>query len=142
MRKGKNKAEKDLDSLKIDYKKLCLSMRTVGLENALERDLLESQNENVGLRAWVAELERSLYQYRSHNSVIELKESLNNIEEWKGEIEELETALQNCELQVELLEMNNEHWKEQFQCSQGQIMDRDHIMGEAVTQAREVADHL
>ncbi|MBA0739641.1 hypothetical protein Gogos_012893 [Gossypium gossypioides] len=30
MRKGKNKAEKDLDSLKIDYKKLCLSMRTVG----------------------------------------------------------------------------------------------------------------
>ncbi|MBA0813044.1 hypothetical protein Gohar_026932, partial [Gossypium harknessii] len=31
MRKGKNKAEKDLDSLKIDYKNLHLSMRTVGL---------------------------------------------------------------------------------------------------------------
>ncbi|MBA0688726.1 hypothetical protein Goari_006494, partial [Gossypium aridum] len=31
MRKGKNKAEEDLDSLKIDYKKLHFSMRTVGL---------------------------------------------------------------------------------------------------------------
>ncbi|MBA0659911.1 hypothetical protein Goklo_011996 [Gossypium klotzschianum] len=28
MRKGKNKAKKDLDSLKIDYKKLRLSIRT------------------------------------------------------------------------------------------------------------------
>ncbi|MBA0767156.1 hypothetical protein Gotri_016102 [Gossypium trilobum] len=97
MRKGNNKAEKDLDSLRIYYKKLCLSMRTTGLD-ALERDLLESQNENVGLRAWVAELERSLHQYRSHNFVIELKASLNKIEELKGKIEELETALQNCEL--------------------------------------------
>ncbi|MBA0672150.1 hypothetical protein Goklo_024867 [Gossypium klotzschianum] len=47
MRKGKNKAEEDLDSLKTDYKKLGLSMRTAELdarvrEYALERDLLES----------------------------------------------------------------------------------------------------
>ncbi|MBA0697015.1 hypothetical protein Goari_003524 [Gossypium aridum] len=32
MIKGNNKAEEDLDSLKIDYKKLRLSIRTVGLE--------------------------------------------------------------------------------------------------------------
>ncbi|MBA0785766.1 hypothetical protein Gotri_026604 [Gossypium trilobum] len=31
LRKGKNKAEEDLDSLKTDYKKLRLSMRTAGL---------------------------------------------------------------------------------------------------------------
>ncbi|KAA3488786.1 golgin subfamily A member 5-like [Gossypium australe] len=31
LRKGKNKAEEDLDSLKTDYKKMRLSMRTVGL---------------------------------------------------------------------------------------------------------------
>ncbi|MFQ6645777.1 hypothetical protein Gotur_019662 [Gossypium turneri] len=31
MRKEKNKAEEDLDSLKTDYKKLRLSMRIVGL---------------------------------------------------------------------------------------------------------------
>ncbi|MBA0755256.1 hypothetical protein Gogos_021284 [Gossypium gossypioides] len=66
MRKRKNKTEEGLDNLKTYYKKLHLSMRTVGLdagvrENALERDLLESQNEKVGLRARVAELERSLH---------------------------------------------------------------------------------
>ncbi|MBA0725659.1 hypothetical protein Golax_022226 [Gossypium laxum] len=32
------------------------------------------------------------------NSVIELKVSLNKIEELKGKIEELEATLQNCEL--------------------------------------------
>ncbi|MBA0703254.1 hypothetical protein Goari_022801 [Gossypium aridum] len=36
LRKGKNKAEEDLDSLKTDYKKLRLSMRTIGLEKTLE----------------------------------------------------------------------------------------------------------
>ncbi|MBA0733891.1 hypothetical protein Gogos_017858 [Gossypium gossypioides] len=117
MRKGKNKAEEDLDSLKIDYKKLRLSIRTVRLEDAPERDLLESRNEKVGLRALVAELERSLHQYRSRNSVIELRASLNKIKEFKRKIEELEKTLQNYELRVKLLEMNNEHWKEQFQRS-------------------------
>ncbi|MBA0862211.1 hypothetical protein Goshw_005820, partial [Gossypium schwendimanii] len=48
-------------------------------------------------------------QYRSRNSAIELKVSLNKIEELKRKIEELETALQNCELQVELIKINNEH---------------------------------
>ncbi|MBA0754793.1 hypothetical protein Gogos_020228 [Gossypium gossypioides] len=51
MKKGKNKAEEDLDSLKINYKKLRLSMRTTGLEDALERDLLESHDEKIGLRS-------------------------------------------------------------------------------------------
>ncbi|MBA0784664.1 hypothetical protein Gotri_026525, partial [Gossypium trilobum] len=37
LRKGKNKAEKDLDSLKIDYKKLRLSMRTAGLGKTSEQ---------------------------------------------------------------------------------------------------------
>ncbi|MFQ6653647.1 hypothetical protein Gotur_024935 [Gossypium turneri] len=31
LKKGKNKAGEDLDSLKTDYKKLRLSMKTVGL---------------------------------------------------------------------------------------------------------------
>ncbi|MFQ6659473.1 hypothetical protein Gotur_028369, partial [Gossypium turneri] len=37
LRKGKNKAEEDLDSLKMDYKKLRLSMRTTGLGKTLEQ---------------------------------------------------------------------------------------------------------
>ncbi|MBA0825136.1 hypothetical protein Goarm_021744, partial [Gossypium armourianum] len=58
----------------------------------------------VGLRARVMVLEKSLHQHHSRNSVIELKASLTKIEELKGKIEELEVALQNCELRVELFE--------------------------------------
>ncbi|MBA0873988.1 hypothetical protein Goshw_009965 [Gossypium schwendimanii] len=36
LRKGKNKAEKDLDSLKTDYNKLRLSIRTTGLGKTSE----------------------------------------------------------------------------------------------------------
>ncbi|MBA0575065.1 hypothetical protein Golob_025026, partial [Gossypium lobatum] len=111
LRKWKNKAEEDLDSLKTDYKKLPLLIRTTGLgktsdqwrqeitkektradqwekkfqdararENALERSLFECQNEKVGLKARVAELGKSLHLYRSRNSTIKLRASLNKIE--------------------------------------------------------------
>ncbi|MBA0729368.1 hypothetical protein Golax_022940 [Gossypium laxum] len=36
LRKGKNKAEEEFYSLKIDYKTLCLSMRIAGLGKTLE----------------------------------------------------------------------------------------------------------
>ncbi|KAH1056060.1 hypothetical protein J1N35_034125 [Gossypium stocksii] len=111
-------------------------------EAALKKSLLESQNEKERLRARVADLERSLYQHRYRNSVIELKAGLSKIEELKGMIKELETVLQNSEIQIELLEAINEHWKEQLHHFQCQIRDRDHVMGEAVAQVRKVADHL
>ncbi|KAG8473920.1 hypothetical protein CXB51_034034 [Gossypium anomalum] len=173
LRKGKNKAEEDLDSLKTDYKKLRKSIRTAGLgktseqwrqeigkektradqwekkfhdvrvqEDVLKKNLLESQNEKEKLRSRVAELERSLHQHRSRNSVIELKASLSRIEELKEEIGKLETALQDSKIRVELLEANNEQYREQLFQSQDQIRNRDYVMGEAVTQVREVADHL
>ncbi|MFQ6645857.1 hypothetical protein Gotur_019379 [Gossypium turneri] len=113
LRKGKNKAEEDLDSLKTDYKKLRLSIRIAGLDalarkSALEKNLLECRNEEVRLKAWVAELEKSLHLYRSRNSVIELRASLSKIEDLKGKIEELEDALRNSKLREELLERRNE----------------------------------
>ncbi|MFQ6645856.1 hypothetical protein Gotur_019379 [Gossypium turneri] len=139
LRKGKNKAEEDLDSLKTDYKKLRLSIRIAGLgktseqwrqeikeektkvdqwekkfqdalarKSALEKNLLECRNEEVRLKAWVAELEKSLHLYRSRNSVIELRASLSKIEDLKGKIEELEDALRNSKLREELLERRNE----------------------------------
>ncbi|XP_016748291.1 myosin heavy chain, clone 203-like [Gossypium hirsutum] len=58
-------------------------------EGALKRSLVEVQNEKEGLRIRVSELERSLYQYHSRNSAIELKSSQNRIEELKENIEEL-----------------------------------------------------
>ncbi|MBA0686648.1 hypothetical protein Goari_014239 [Gossypium aridum] len=81
-------------------------------EDALKRELLESQDEKVSFRARVVELERSLHQQCSRNSVIELKASLIKIEE----------------LNTEELE--------------GQTRDRDHIMNKALTQVWKVADHL
>ncbi|MBA0754362.1 hypothetical protein Gogos_022355 [Gossypium gossypioides] len=83
-------------------------------EKRRSEDLLESRNKKVELRAQVAELERSLHQYSNRNSTIELKTRLNKIEEMKRKIKELEIAHQNCELRVELLKTNNEHWKEQL----------------------------
>ncbi|MFQ6662930.1 hypothetical protein Gotur_030620, partial [Gossypium turneri] len=48
VRKGKNKAEKDLDSLKTDYKKLRLSMRTAKVDR-WERKFQEVQTQNEDL---------------------------------------------------------------------------------------------
>ncbi|KAK5833812.1 hypothetical protein PVK06_017671 [Gossypium arboreum] len=109
---------------------------------ALERSLSESKNEKDELRARVVELERSLYLYRNRNFVTELKASLSKIEEMKGKIEELEMALQSCEMRIGFLEANEEQWKGQLHHSQDQVKIRDYIMGEVVTQIREVADYL
>ncbi|MBA0755846.1 hypothetical protein Gogos_020576 [Gossypium gossypioides] len=57
-------------------------------------------------------------------------------------IEELETALQNCEIRIEYLEANEDRQNEQFHYFQNQVRNKDHIMGEVVVQIREVADHM
>ncbi|KAA3465228.1 pericentrin-like [Gossypium australe] len=70
----------------------------------------------------MAELGRSFHHHRSCNFAIELKSSLNKIEEMKGKIEELESALHSCELQIELLETREGRWKEELHHSQDQIL--------------------
>ncbi|MBA0635622.1 hypothetical protein Godav_024968 [Gossypium davidsonii] len=45
LRKGKNKADEELDSLKTGYKKLRLSMRTVGLGKTSEQWRAEIREE-------------------------------------------------------------------------------------------------
>ncbi|MFQ6662765.1 hypothetical protein Gotur_030510 [Gossypium turneri] len=110
LRKGKNKAEEELDGLKTDYKKLRLSMITVGLgktseqwreeireernksdrwerkfqevqarNKALEKSFSVGQKERGELKVRVVELEGSLHQHRSQNSVVELKASLRRL---------------------------------------------------------------
>ncbi|MBA0879591.1 hypothetical protein Goshw_010395, partial [Gossypium schwendimanii] len=154
LRKGKNKAEEELDSLKTDYKKLRLSMRTTGLgktleqwqvqvrNKALKKRLSESQKEEGELKDRVVELEGSLRQRRSRNSVVELKVSLSKIEEMKGKIKGLKAALQNCDVRIEHLKAKEGRQNEQLSYFQNQVRDRDHVMGEAVVQIREIADHL
>ncbi|MBA0613820.1 hypothetical protein Godav_014181 [Gossypium davidsonii] len=104
-----SKLAKQIEKLEEEKMRLGLD---VDVQKLKFEKMLESRNEKVKLKARVTKLERSLHQYRSHKSSIELKASLNNIEELNGKIEELEATLQNCELRVELLEMNNEHYKE------------------------------
>ncbi|MFQ6653257.1 hypothetical protein Gotur_024747, partial [Gossypium turneri] len=72
---------------------------------ALEKSLSKSQKEKSELKDRVIVLERSLRQYRSRNSTIELKASLSKIEEMKKRIEELEMVLQNCEIQIKHLKV-------------------------------------
>ncbi|MFQ6653628.1 hypothetical protein Gotur_024931 [Gossypium turneri] len=141
LKKEKNKADEELGSLKKDYKKLHLSIRTAGLgktseqwraeiqeekdkvdrweqkfqemqrrNEALEKSLSESQKEKGELKDRVIVLERSLRQYRSRNSTIELKASLSKIDEMKKRIGELETVLQNCEIQIKYLKANESHF--------------------------------
>ncbi|XP_052878147.1 uncharacterized protein LOC128284257 [Gossypium arboreum] len=51
-RKGKTKAEEDLDSLKTDYKKLRLSMRTTGLGKTFEQWRHEIREEKTKADRW------------------------------------------------------------------------------------------
>ncbi|MBA0669952.1 hypothetical protein Goklo_029512 [Gossypium klotzschianum] len=122
LRKGKNKAEEEFDSLKMDYKKLRLSMRTTGLGKTSEQ--------------WRQEIKEERTKANNRNSAIELRASLKRIDELNERIGELEEAWKNFELRVELLERSNEQWREQLHHSQNQIRERDYIMGEAVTQVR------
>lgn len=47
LRKGKNKVEEDLDSLKTNYKRLRLSIRIVGLGKTSKQWQQEIQEENI-----------------------------------------------------------------------------------------------
>ncbi|MBA0878349.1 hypothetical protein Goshw_002641 [Gossypium schwendimanii] len=82
LRKGKCKVEKDLNSLKTDYKRLHLS-KAQKQNKSFERSLSESQNEKDELKARVAELEETIHQYRNRNVVMELQASLSRIEQMK-----------------------------------------------------------
>ncbi|MBA0877871.1 hypothetical protein Goshw_020678 [Gossypium schwendimanii] len=52
LRKGKNKAKEELDSLKIDYKKLRLLMRTARMGKTLEQWRAEIQEEKDKVDRW------------------------------------------------------------------------------------------
>ena len=52
LRKGKNKAEEDLDSLKTDYKKLRMSIRTASLGKTLEQWRQEIKKEKTRADHW------------------------------------------------------------------------------------------
>ncbi|MBA0872500.1 hypothetical protein Goshw_015193, partial [Gossypium schwendimanii] len=76
LRKGKTKAEEDLDSLKTNYKKLRLSMRTVGLEKTLEQWCGEIQEEKNKADRW----KRKFQEVQTQNEALEKSLSENRKE--------------------------------------------------------------
>ncbi|MBA0673420.1 hypothetical protein Goklo_029747 [Gossypium klotzschianum] len=67
LRKGKNKAEEDLDSLKIDYKKLRLSMRTAELGKTSEQWREEIREENNKADRWERKFQEIRIEYLEAN---------------------------------------------------------------------------
>ncbi|MBA0785083.1 hypothetical protein Gotri_026186, partial [Gossypium trilobum] len=91
LRKGKNKAEEDLDSLKINYKKLRLSMRTAGLGKMSEQWRQEIKEEKTRADQW----EKKFQDARVRENALErsLLECRNEKEGLKARVEELEKSL-------------------------------------------------
>ncbi|XP_016679044.1 golgin subfamily A member 6-like protein 22 [Gossypium hirsutum] len=141
-RKGKNKAEEDLDSLKTEYKKLSRSMRTAGLRKTSEQWRQEVKEEKSKANQW----EEKFWDAQAREGALKrsLVESQNEKEGLKIRVSELERSLYQYRTRksIELLEVNNERLREQLHQSQDQVRNRDYVMGEALTQVREVADHL
>ncbi|KAK5771919.1 hypothetical protein PVK06_048175 [Gossypium arboreum] len=90
-KKGKSKAKEDLDSLKTDYKKLCLSMRTVGLGKTFKQWRHEIREENTKADRW----ERKIREAQARNEDLEksLLESRNERGELRARVVELEKSL-------------------------------------------------
>ncbi|MBA0637198.1 hypothetical protein Godav_029314 [Gossypium davidsonii] len=145
LRKQKVKAEEDLDNLKTDYKKLRLSMRTVRLGKTSEQWREEIREEKNKVDSW----ERKFQEVQTQND--DLKKSLLKNQKKKDELEnrvtELEGSLhrhrnQNSVMELRASSANEDRQNEQLHYFQNQVRSRNHIMGEAVVQILEVADHL
>ncbi|MBA0881382.1 hypothetical protein Goshw_016907, partial [Gossypium schwendimanii] len=66
LRKEKNKAEGDLDSLKTDYKRLRCSMKAAGLGKTSEQWYQEIQEENIKADRW----ERKFHEAQMRNKTL------------------------------------------------------------------------
>ncbi|KAK5825967.1 hypothetical protein PVK06_020861 [Gossypium arboreum] len=140
LRKGKRKVEEDLDSLKTDYKKLHMSMRTAGLGKSSEQWRQEVQEEKARADQW----EKRFYDARARENALKksLVEGQCEKEMLVARVAELKKALRqhrgrnsDIELRASLSRIKDLKGKDQ-------VKDRDHIMGEAIAQIREVVNHL
>ncbi|XP_016690470.1 uncharacterized protein [Gossypium hirsutum] len=91
LRKIKNNAEKDLESLKTDYKKLRLSMRTAGLGKTSEQWRQEIREENIKANRW----ERKFQEAQTRNEALErrLSENQSEKDELRARVVKLEKSL-------------------------------------------------
>ncbi|MBA0881680.1 hypothetical protein Goshw_020298 [Gossypium schwendimanii] len=94
LRKGKNKTEEDLDSLKTDYKKLRLSLRTAGLGKMSEQWRQEINEEKTKADQW----EKKFQEARARENALEksLLECRNEEASLKAGVAELERWFHLC----------------------------------------------
>ncbi|KAG8474342.1 hypothetical protein CXB51_033538 [Gossypium anomalum] len=158
-RKEKRKIEKDRDDLKEHYKKAQVSLRRArvgGSSDQLQKEVQEGkaraeywekkfqemqsrnlalEEENKGLNSKVTKLGGSLRWHRSRDSKVKLKEL-------KNKVEDLEAALHKGKLRIEQLETQEDYLKRELHQSREQVKERDHVIGEAITQIREVTEYV
>ncbi|XP_017648099.1 uncharacterized protein LOC108488328 [Gossypium arboreum] len=90
-RKGKTKAEEDLNSLKTDYKKLRLSMKTAGLDKSFEQWRHEIREEKANTDRWESKFREA--QARNEDLEKSLSKSRNERGELRARVAELEKSL-------------------------------------------------
>ncbi|XP_012442028.1 uncharacterized protein LOC105767044 [Gossypium raimondii] len=88
LRKGKNKVEEELDSLKTDYKKLRLSMKTTELGKTSEQWRAKIRGEKDKADRW----ERKFQEMQRRNE--NLEKSLSDSQREKGELKDRVTELE------------------------------------------------
>ena len=96
---------------------------------------LALEKENKGLKTEVMELGKSLRWHQNHNSTVELKEL-------RSKVEDLEVALHDGELRVEQLKAQEDYLMGELHQAKEQVRKRDHVIGEAIAQIREVAEYV
>ncbi|KAG8492475.1 hypothetical protein CXB51_009550 [Gossypium anomalum] len=125
-RKKKRKIEEDRDDLKEYYKKAQISLRRAKIGGSSDQLQKEVQKEKL-------ELSIGKRSFRRCN-----RETL----ELERKVKDLEVALQESKLRIKQLEMQEDYLKGELYQSRGQINERDHVMGEAIAQIREVAKYV
>ncbi|MFQ6668757.1 hypothetical protein Gotur_034289 [Gossypium turneri] len=153
LKRGKNKVEEDLDSLKTDYKKLRVLMRTAGLGKTSDQWRQEIQEERSRADQWERKaqeaqvqkegLKHQMLETQNHQvdlkaRIVELERSLaryrgrNTVIELKASLCKIEEMKKRIEELENTLQSCEEHSKEQLRHSQNQIQSRDYIMDKAV----------
>ncbi|MBA0877258.1 hypothetical protein Goshw_019001 [Gossypium schwendimanii] len=139
LKKGKNKVEEDLDSLKTDYKRLRVSMRTTGVGKTSEQWRREIQEERNKVDRWERKSRKA--QVQKETLERQVLETQNYQADLKARITELERSLVAYRIRNSVVELKASLCKIEEMEKRIEELE-DYIMGEAVAQIWEVADHL
>ncbi|KAG8474331.1 hypothetical protein CXB51_034118 [Gossypium anomalum] len=118
-KKEKRKIEEDRDDLKEHYKKAQVSLRRARVGGSSDQLQKEVQEEKARVEYW----EKRFQEMQSQDLALE--------EENKG-----------LKTKIEQLEAREDYLREEFHQSRGQVIERDHVMGEAVAQIQEVTEYV